>query len=164
MLRSMHPESIPTVSQSMIFCVAYHLVSIIYQVCILIIVVHNEQSVCEKVVLHKLIFSCLFLFILHRTNLQPSPEGCVGGEEIISYMPPLPYQGTGYHRYIFILYRQDRGQVNLDNWRRGEPSRSCYRKNKLPSGLLALPKVFVLNCGRAYCITLLSFNYAKKTS
>nr|CAH8854235.1 unnamed protein product [Trichobilharzia regenti] len=57
------------------------------------------------------------------TNLQPSPEGCVGGEEIISYMPPLPYQGTGYHRYIFILYRQDRGQVNLDNWRRGEPSR-----------------------------------------
>ncbi|CAH8586675.1 unnamed protein product [Schistosoma haematobium] len=57
------------------------------------------------------------------TNLQSIPEGVgVIGDEIIPYMPPIPYQGTGYHRYIFVLYRQDRGKIDLNQWRKGNPS------------------------------------------
>lgn len=37
----------------------------------------------------------------------------VFGDEIVPYLPPLPYAGTGYHRYVFILYRQNHGAVDL---------------------------------------------------
>ncbi|CAH8516164.1 unnamed protein product [Schistosoma turkestanicum] len=56
------------------------------------------------------------------TNLQSMPGSTDAGDEIIPYMPPLPYQGTGYHRYVFVLYRQDRGKIDLNQWRKGNPS------------------------------------------
>lgn len=66
---------------------------------------------------------CCCEFPICRTNLQSIPEGVgVIGDEIIPYMPPIPYQGTGYHRYIFVLYRQDRGKIDLNQWRKGNPS------------------------------------------
>ncbi|KAH8871563.1 39S ribosomal protein L38, mitochondrial [Schistosoma japonicum] len=57
------------------------------------------------------------------TNLQ-STSNDADGDEIIPYMPPLPYQGTGYHRYVFVLYRQDHGKINLCQWKKGNPSRN----------------------------------------
>ncbi|XP_067913994.1 39S ribosomal protein L38, mitochondrial [Heterodontus francisci] len=30
------------------------------------------------------------------------------GEDICHYFPPFPAKGTGYHRYIFILFKQDK--------------------------------------------------------
>ncbi|KAG5685117.1 hypothetical protein PVAND_014314 [Polypedilum vanderplanki] len=30
------------------------------------------------------------------------------GEQIVPYLQPIPFKGTGYHRYIFILYKQDK--------------------------------------------------------
>lgn len=30
------------------------------------------------------------------------------GETIINYLQPFPPKGTGYHRHIFILYKQDK--------------------------------------------------------
>ncbi|XP_029456334.1 39S ribosomal protein L38, mitochondrial [Rhinatrema bivittatum] len=37
------------------------------------------------------------------------PENRVAsGEEICHYFPPFPAKGTGYHRHIFILFKQDR--------------------------------------------------------
>ncbi|KAF8569112.1 hypothetical protein P879_06316 [Paragonimus westermani] len=49
-------------------------------------------------------------------NLRAGPEAT--GDEIIPYLPPLPYLGTGYHRYIFTLYRQDMGKVDLTEFNR----------------------------------------------
>lgn len=42
-----------------------------------------------------------------------------GGDLIVDYLPPLPYSGTGFHRYVFILYRQDNGPVDFSNEMRG---------------------------------------------
>uniref|UniRef100_A0A1A7XLK1 Large ribosomal subunit protein mL38 n=1 Tax=Iconisemion striatum TaxID=60296 RepID=A0A1A7XLK1_9TELE len=37
------------------------------------------------------------------------PGGAVqDGEELCHYLPPFPSRGTGFHRYIYILFRQDR--------------------------------------------------------
>lgn len=30
------------------------------------------------------------------------------GETIIEYLQPFPPKGTGYHRFVFILYKQDK--------------------------------------------------------
>uniref|UniRef100_A0A8D0GVT4 Large ribosomal subunit protein mL38 n=1 Tax=Sphenodon punctatus TaxID=8508 RepID=A0A8D0GVT4_SPHPU len=30
------------------------------------------------------------------------------GQEICHYFPPFPARGTGYHRYVFLLFKQDR--------------------------------------------------------
>uniref|UniRef100_UPI00358FA6CB large ribosomal subunit protein mL38 n=1 Tax=Myxine glutinosa TaxID=7769 RepID=UPI00358FA6CB len=32
----------------------------------------------------------------------------VDGDTICPYLPPIPPQGTGYHRWIFVLYKQER--------------------------------------------------------
>ncbi|TGZ61024.1 hypothetical protein CRM22_008199 [Opisthorchis felineus] len=48
------------------------------------------------------------------TNLQVcGKDEPAEGDEIVPYLPPLPYVGTGYHRYVFILYRQDNGRVDF---------------------------------------------------
>lgn len=33
------------------------------------------------------------------------------GEEIVPYMQPIPFRGTGFHRYVFILFKQEK---NID--------------------------------------------------
>ncbi|OWF38006.1 39S ribosomal protein L38, mitochondrial-like [Mizuhopecten yessoensis] len=30
------------------------------------------------------------------------------GEELCSYIPPFPVRGTGFHRYVFVLYKQEK--------------------------------------------------------
>jgi large subunit ribosomal protein L38 len=45
-------------------------------------------------------------FINFRTNI---PKGDISkGEQIVPYLQPIPFKGTGYHRYVFILYKQDK--------------------------------------------------------
>ncbi|KAJ2950030.1 hypothetical protein O0L34_g11368 [Tuta absoluta] len=35
------------------------------------------------------------------------------GDNIVEYLRPFPLKGTGYHRYVFVLYKQD-GRVDYD--------------------------------------------------
>lgn len=35
------------------------------------------------------------------------------GDTIVEYMQPFPLKGTGYHRYVFVLYKQN-GPVSYD--------------------------------------------------
>ncbi|VDN41110.1 unnamed protein product [Dibothriocephalus latus] len=41
------------------------------------------------------------------------------GDLVVEYSPPLPYQGTGFHRYVFVLYCQEKGPIDLSQERRG---------------------------------------------
>lgn len=42
-------------------------------------------------------------------NSSNIPNGNVAnGDTIVPYLQPLPYKGTGYHRFIFVLYKQDK--------------------------------------------------------
>lgn len=41
-------------------------------------------------------------------------EGVLASKDcIVPYLQPIPYLGTGFHRYVFVLYKQDRGKVDL---------------------------------------------------
>ncbi|XP_074016212.1 large ribosomal subunit protein mL38 isoform X2 [Numenius arquata] len=40
------------------------------------------------------------------TNIPGNDIG--SGKEICHYLPPFPAMGTGYHRFIFLLFKQDR--------------------------------------------------------
>nr|XP_023692655.1 39S ribosomal protein L38, mitochondrial isoform X1 [Paramormyrops kingsleyae] len=42
------------------------------------------------------------------------------GEELCQYLPPLPVKGTGFHRFIFILFKQD-GPIKFQEDRRPAP-------------------------------------------
>lgn len=56
--------------------------------------------------------------LLFRSNI---PNGDVSkAETIVPYLQPFPARGTGYHRHIFILYKQEE---KLDF--------SSYKVNKL---------------------------------
>ncbi|CCH45301.1 Carboxypeptidase Y inhibitor [Wickerhamomyces ciferrii] len=50
------------------------------------------------------------------------------GKELLSYQGPAPPQGTGKHRYVFLLYKQPHGVEDLKapkdriNWGYGEPA------------------------------------------
>lgn len=35
------------------------------------------------------------------------------GDTIVEYLQPFPLKGTGYHRYVFVLYKQE-GKVSYD--------------------------------------------------
>lgn len=35
------------------------------------------------------------------------------GDTIMEYLQPFPLKGTGYHRYVFVLYKQD-GKVSYE--------------------------------------------------
>ncbi|VDL59702.1 unnamed protein product [Hymenolepis diminuta] len=49
-----------------------------------------------------------------------------GGDLIVDYLPPLPYFGTGFHRYVFVLYRQDNGPMDFSNELRGPVQESHH--------------------------------------
>jgi len=38
-------------------------------------------------------------------NIQGSDIS--SGDELVSYLPPFPPYGTGYHRYVFVMYKQE---------------------------------------------------------
>lgn len=42
------------------------------------------------------------------------PNGDVSkGELIVPYLQPFPPRGTGYHRHVFVLYKQNQ-KLNFD--------------------------------------------------
>ncbi|XP_034050397.1 39S ribosomal protein L38, mitochondrial [Thalassophryne amazonica] len=76
------------------------------------------------------------------------PGGAVhDGEELCHYLPPFPPRGTGFHRYIYLLFKQD-GPINFHQDVRPSPCHSLehrtfktvdfYRKHQdymTPTGL-----------------------------
>ncbi|XP_042364018.1 39S ribosomal protein L38, mitochondrial [Plectropomus leopardus] len=76
------------------------------------------------------------------------PGGAVqAGEELCHYLPPFPAKGTGFHRYIYVLFKQD-APVNFQEDVRPSPCHSLadrtfktvdfYRKHQdkiTPAGL-----------------------------
>ncbi|XP_070847050.1 large ribosomal subunit protein mL38 [Chaetodon trifascialis] len=76
------------------------------------------------------------------------PGGAVqAGEELCHYLPPFPARGTGFHRYIYVLFKQE-GPVNFQEDARPSPCHSLmdrtfktvdfYRKHQdhlTPAGL-----------------------------
>ncbi|VDM18539.1 unnamed protein product [Hydatigera taeniaeformis] len=52
------------------------------------------------------------------------------GDLIVDYLPPLPYLGSGFHRYVFVLYRQDNGPIDLSEELRG-PVRRNYHEERI---------------------------------
>jgi len=44
----------------------------------------------------------MFLF---RANIKGSDVA--SGQTIVDYMQPIPVRGTGYHRMIFLLFKQN---------------------------------------------------------
>ncbi|KAM7382115.1 hypothetical protein PAMA_012808 [Pampus argenteus] len=76
------------------------------------------------------------------------PGGSVqAGEELCHYLPPFPAKGTGFHRYIYVLFKQE-GPINFQEDVRPSPCHSLvdrtfktvdfYRKhqdNMTPAGL-----------------------------
>ncbi|KAM3591544.1 uncharacterized protein V6R79_003439 [Siganus canaliculatus] len=76
------------------------------------------------------------------------PAGAVhAGEELCHYLPPFPARGTGFHRYIYILFKQE-GHINFQEDARPSPCHSLvdrtfktvdfYRKHQdsmTPAGL-----------------------------
>lgn len=54
----------------------------------------------------KFFFIELKPYLYFSTNI---PEGEVSkGQTIVPYLQPLPFKGTGYHRLVFILYKQEK--------------------------------------------------------
>ncbi|XP_057682280.1 39S ribosomal protein L38, mitochondrial isoform X2 [Corythoichthys intestinalis] len=49
------------------------------------------------------------------------PDGALqSGEELCHYLPPFPARGTGFHRYVYILFQQE-GPINFQEDRRPSP-------------------------------------------
>uniref|UniRef100_A0AC34RA22 39S ribosomal protein L38, mitochondrial n=1 Tax=Panagrolaimus sp. JU765 TaxID=591449 RepID=A0AC34RA22_9BILA len=42
------------------------------------------------------------------------PDGTNEGETIVSYLPPTPFKGTGYHRIAFVLFRH-KNKIDFGN-------------------------------------------------
>lgn len=38
------------------------------------------------------------------------------GEVLAKYMQPFPPKGTGYQRYVFLLFKQDK-QIDFSRWK-----------------------------------------------
>ncbi|KAJ8264155.1 hypothetical protein GJAV_G00145850 [Gymnothorax javanicus] len=55
--------------------------------------------------------------------------GCAvgSGEELCHYIPPFPAKGTGFHRFVFLLFKQD-ALVNFEQDRRSSPCHSLKQR------------------------------------
>ncbi|KAH9280042.1 39S ribosomal protein L38, mitochondrial [Echinococcus granulosus] len=72
---------------------------------------------------------------IHWMIANINPEICqdnvpTEGDLIVDYLPPLPYFGSGFHRYVFLLYRQDNGPIDLSKELRG-PVKMDYHKERV---------------------------------
>jgi hypothetical protein len=68
----------------------------------------REQGICslDGVSRIKTFLSFAFTNFFSSTNI---PNGDVSkGELIAPYLQPFPPKGTGYHRHVFVLYKQDK--------------------------------------------------------
>lgn len=62
-------------------------------------------------VVPNILFKHIYRF---RSNI---PNGDVSkGETIVPYLQPLPFKGTGYHRAVFVLYKQNE-KVDLSSYK-----------------------------------------------
>ena len=55
------------------------------------------------------------------------------GEVLCDYLQPFPVKGTGYHRMVFVLYRQDKGRIDFSKEKRPQNRytailKDCYLK------------------------------------
>lgn len=56
------------------------------------------------------------MFIFHlRCNIPGNK--IEQGETLIEYLQPFPPKGTGYHRHIFVLYKQEK-KIDLSAFKR----------------------------------------------
>lgn len=56
------------------------------------------------------------------------PGGVVSkGEVIVDYLQPIPPRGTGFHRYVFILYKQD-GKLDYSSLKKEAPCLSLKER------------------------------------
>ncbi|XP_058061900.1 large ribosomal subunit protein mL38 [Anopheles bellator] len=50
------------------------------------------------------------------------PDGDIKrGEVLMPYLQPFPPKGTGYHRHIFVLYKQDAGKIDFSGYKLSNP-------------------------------------------
>lgn len=54
------------------------------------------------------------LFFINSANITDGHD-LSKADEIVPYIQPFPYKGTGYHRHIFILYKQTK-KLELANY------------------------------------------------
>ena len=60
----------------------------------------------------------MFVCLVSRGNI---PGGRVtSGQELCEYLPPFPAKGTGFHRYVFVLFKQH-GPVDFREDARSAP-------------------------------------------
>lgn len=65
-------------------------------------------SWCHVFVLRKLSFELTSSFAIHVYHRGNIPGKAVqAGQELCHYLPPFPARGTGFHRYIYVLFKQD---------------------------------------------------------
>merc|ERR1711915_275446 len=50
------------------------------------------------------------------------------GDLLCSYLAPFPPRGTGFHRYIFVLFKQE-GSINLDEYKRPDNCKSLHERS-----------------------------------
>lgn len=56
--------------------------------------------------------------MIYRGNI---PGGEVEkGEELIDYLRPIPFNGSGFHRYVFVLYKQ-RNKIDFSEFYKEKP-------------------------------------------
>ncbi|CAN9508958.1 unnamed protein product [Ophioblennius macclurei] len=56
------------------------------------------------------------------------PGGAVqAGEELCHYLPPFPAKGTGFHRYVYVLFKQDE-RINFQEDSRPSPCHSLVNR------------------------------------
>ncbi|XP_071490259.1 large ribosomal subunit protein mL38-like isoform X1 [Diadema antillarum] len=49
------------------------------------------------------------------------------GDTLVDYLPPFPARGTGYHRYVFILFKQE-GRIDYSSERRRLPCHNLQER------------------------------------
>lgn len=49
------------------------------------------------------------------------------GETIVEYLQPFPPKGTGYHRHVFILYKQNK-KLDFSKYQSGGPAVNLHER------------------------------------
>lgn len=52
--------------------------------------------------------------VVHWMICNISGDNLQNSATIFDYLPPLPWQGTGYHRLVFSLYEQQSGKIQVE--------------------------------------------------
>ena len=77
--------------------------------------VQNVFLEVQKVVLSFTVFPLSSVFRGNIPGFRVSD-----GELLCDYLPPIPIQGTGFHRFVFCLLKQS-GELDLNNYVNTKP-------------------------------------------